>query len=226
MKNVKKSVDIYFIIWYNTSVLEREDRIKRREVHTMTNKTETIRTAVKTYIDYTLNKPNGDKGKAGKVLEVMTRQHLMKNGISSLADVKARPNNKVDIRKGNSIRIEVKSGSGAVAYAPTDGMGGYVDPFTKEDRTAENVLAGAKLVVWYPWANVAVASGNPFKFGFVFTREQFINCLEFIGKKGLASSLKVSKNGGQLNIQTITDRMEDRLYTFLEDVPTVEEFFG
>ena len=59
----------------------------------------------------------------------------------------------------------------------------------------------------------------------VFTRDEFINTLETIGKNGLQSSLKVSKQGGQINIQTITPKMEDRLWEILENMPTVEEFF-
>lgn len=189
-------------------------------------KREIIVTAIKKYSTYTMNKGNGDKGKAGKVLEVITRDRIYKKGISSIADVKARSINRIDVRSGKFGGIEIKSGSGAVAYAETDGMNNYINPFTKEDCVAENVLPKAKLIIWYPWGNMAVNSGSPFKYGFVFTREQFIDCLATIGKNGLRSSLKISKNGGQLNIQTIAAKLEDRLYDYLENIPSVEEYFG
>ena len=130
------------------------------------------------------------------------------------------------LRSGKFGGIEIKSGSGAVAYAETDGMNNYINPFTKEDCVAENVLPKAKLIIWYPWGNMALNSGTPFKYGWVFTREQFIDTLTAIGKNGLASSLKISKNGGQINIQTITAKLEDRLYDYLENIPSVEEYFG
>lgn len=185
-------------------------------------KKETIRNAIKTYTTYTMTKTNGDTAKPNKVLEVITRDYIHAHGITSLADVKPRAINRMDARCHGKV-VEIKSGSGAVAYAEKDGMGGYIDPFTKADCIAENVLAGVRLVVWYPWAGVALA-GDTFRMGWVFTREQFIDTLTAIGKNGLASSLKISKNGGQINIQTITAKMEERLTELLENFPTVEEY--
>ena len=91
-----------------------------------------------------------DTGRYGKMLEVRTRDALMKNGIRSAHDVKARRLNKADTEvklDGARLLIEIKSGAGAVNYREGDGMGGYFDPFTKDDFTAENVLPRAGLII-------------------------------------------------------------------------------
>ena len=148
--------------------------------------------------------------------------------------LRCRCANRTDIRIGRNIHIEVKTGSGAVAYAED-----RREPFTKADCVAENVFPRARFVVWAPFEIVRVEEivklddaeaalalfERLLRNSWVFTREQFVDMLERIGKNGLQSSLKVSKNGGQLNIQTITPRMEDRLWDILDDQPTAWQVF-
>lgn len=154
-------------------------------------------------------------GSRGKLAEVLLRNYILKKGIKSVADVRARKQEKADVTRKAFGTIEIKTGCGAVAY-------GY--GFTTEDLIEENVCAGADLICWTPF-NGYWTEETIYSMTWVFTRDQFINTLEAIGKNGLRSSLKVSKNGGQINIQTITPRMEDRLWDVLETIPTVEEFF-
>lgn len=158
----------------------------------------------------------GSTGSAGKLFDVLGRDYIMKNGISRANDVRCRNIRQADAMNRNYGKFELKTGSGAVCY-------GY--GLTADDCTAENVCAGVAYVVWAPFSKFLNAE-NFAEMSWVFTRDQFIDCLETIGKKGLKSSLKVSKNGGQINIQTITPRMEDRLWDVLENMPTLEEFFG
>lgn len=165
-----------------------------------------------------------DFGRFGKILEVETRDYILKRGIRSMKDVKARNLNQNDA-KARGLKWEIKSGSGAVNYAELDGFGNPIKPFTKESLTAENVLPDADMVIWFPFPKEAIASTTPFKCGFVFTRDEFIKTLDSIGKKGLRSSIKVSKHGAQINIQTISNAIENRLFDILEEMPTVEDYF-
>ena len=188
-------------------------------------KKEEIKKAIKEYTDNRMQCAT-DKGRFGKVLEVMTRDALMKQGIRYAEDVKARrldQNDSAIYINGHLVRIESKSGAGAVNYRIGDGMGGYFNPFTKADFTPENVFPNADLIVWYPWAEMAYRHADPFKMGWVFTREEFLSMMEYIGKKGFKSCLRVTKNGGQLNLQMLTVGMENRLYDVLDGLKTVRE---
>lgn len=162
-------------------------------------------------------------GSVGKISEVMLRNDIMVNGISSKDDIRARGSKRNDVRKGNSIVIEIKTGCGSVAYT-NDG-----DIFTTEDMVEEKVLPKCHYVVWAPFINqitdvkhltLAILQYN----AWVFTREEFISTLIRIGKNGLKSSLHITKNGRQINIQTITPKMEDRLWDILETIPTYNEW--
>lgn len=154
-------------------------------------------------------------GSKGKLAEVLLRNYILKKGIKNASDVRARKAEKIDVVRKAYGRIEIKTGSGAVAY-------GY--GFTKEDCIAENVCADADMICWTPF-NGFWTEETLYSMTWVFTRDEFISTLETIGKNGLQSSLKISKQGGQINIQTITPKMEDRLWEILENMPTVEEFF-
>ena len=162
-------------------------------------------------------------GSIGKISEVMFRNDIMAAGIARKNDVRARGSKRCDARKGNTIRIEIKTGCGSVAYA-NDG-----EVFTAEDMTEEVILPKCQYVVWAPFIN-QIVDVNHLTFerlsanAWVFTREEFINTLATIGKNGLKSSLHITKNGHQINIQTITPRMEDRLWTILEQTQTYEEW--
>lgn len=170
---------------------------------------------------------DSDLGRFGKVLEVETRDFILARGIRSIQDVKARKLGKVDVR-ARGVKVEIKSGSGSVCYADLDGFGNPIKPFTKEDLREENVLSDSGLIVWYPFPKIAVNSPRKFEMGFVFEREQFIDMLKTIGKNGLKSSLKVSKHGAQINIQTISPAVEQRMWDYLEtnDIPSIVEFYG
>lgn len=138
-----------------------------------------------------------------------------------------RAANRVDVRLGRSVGIEIKTGCGAVAYAE-----GRL-PFTTDDIIPENILPGVRFVLWLPFPSIflqeiaKIENGlqaqkvleTMLKNSFLFTREQFLDMLESIGKNGLRSSVKVSKQGGQLNIQTISAKMESRLWDYLENIP-------
>lgn len=161
-------------------------------------------------------KSRGSTGSTGKLLDVLVRDYILVKGIQSVSDVKCRKLGKVDVLRKSIGKVEIKSGSGAVAYG---------ENLTKDDCIEENVLPGVDLVTWTPFTGDYIDEGNFFYMTWVFTREQFIDTLKAIGKHGLASSLKVSKQGRQINIQTITPRMEDRLWDILENIPTLEEYF-
>lgn len=154
-------------------------------------------------------------GSIGKLMDVIVRDYILVRGITRANDVKCRKLGSNDVSRKGIGAIEIKTGSGAVAYG---------EGFTADDCTADNVLPGVTLVCWAPFARFLNKENFP-SMMWVFTREQFIETLEVIGKKGLKSSLKVSKGGAQLNIQTITPRMEDRLWEVLENMPTLEEYF-
>lgn len=144
--------------------------------------------------------------------------------------LKCRAANRWDIRIGRNVIVEVKTGSGAVAYSED-----FDRAITPEDRIPENILPGAKLIIWAPF-QIAVTVEDILsiqtvddllrvfdkllKNSWLFTREQFVETLTTIGKNGLQSSLKVSKGGKQLNIQTISHGLEARLLDILNDMPT------
>lgn len=147
--------------------------------------------------------------------------------------MRCRAANRADIRIGRNLLIEVKTGSGAVAYAE-DTLMGF---FTKEDLTAENVLKGCKEVIWMPFpvmpAEDIVNLPDPeavqammelvLKNAWIFSREEFINLLTVMGKNGLKSSLHLTKNGRQVNIQTISAKMESKFWDAIEGKPTAYE---
>lgn len=154
-------------------------------------------------------------GSIGKLIDVLARDYILVKGIKAVQDVRCRKVEQYDVSRKAYGHIEVKTGSGAVAY----GAG-----FTKEDCIAANVLPGVDLICWAPFS-AYLTEHNFMRMMWVFTREQFIGTLATIGKHGLQSSLKVSKQGAQINIQTITPQMENRLWEILENIPTLEEFF-
>lgn len=158
----------------------------------------------------------GSTGSVGKLADEIIRRVILVKGVHADCKVGCRKLGVSDVtRKGYGV-IEIKTGSGAVAY----GCG-----LTKDDITADVILPNCDYVCWAPFTKF-LTKENMASMTWVFTREQFIATLEVIGKKGLQSSVKVSKGGAQLNIQTITPRMEDRLWDILEGLKTVAEEFG
>lgn len=155
-------------------------------------------------------------GSIGKLCDVIIRDYILVHGIEKVEDVRCRRLGCSDVIRRKYGKIEIKTGCGAVAYGSN---------LTKADCIAENVLPGVALICWAPFS-AYLTERNAADMMFVLTREQFIEVLEHIGKNGLQSSLKISKQGAQINIQTITVKMEERLWDALDGVPTVREFFG
>lgn len=147
--------------------------------------------------------------------------------------LRCRAANRSDIRIGRNLPIEVKTGCGAVGYAEDMELG----CFTKEDMIAENVLLGSREIIWMPFPTmtpleivnlpdpeaVQALLESVLKNAWCFTRQDFIDLLESMGKKGLASALHITKHGYQLNIQTISPAMEARFWDFVEGKPTAYE---
>ena len=169
------------------------------------------------------------KGVVGKFMEGL---RIILNEAPTDA-LRCRAANRPDIRIGRNLHIEVKSGSGALAYAE-DTECGY---FTKEDLTDKYVIRGSKEIIWMPFpvttpreiVNLPDAEAVQalleliLKNSWCFTREEFIQLLEGMGKNGLASSLHVTKHGGQINIQTISPKMEGKFWNMVEGRPTAYE---
>lgn len=153
-------------------------------------------------------------GSTGKLYDVLVRDYILKQGICRLSDVRCRKGGKVDAGRRGIGNFEVKTGSGPVCY----GHG-----FTTADLVAENVCAGADYVVWAPFPRFLSRNNFPGMF-WVFTREDFLATLEAIGKKGIRSSIHVTYHGAQINIQTISTAMEERLWEELENFQTLEEW--
>lgn len=144
--------------------------------------------------------------------------------------LKCRAANKVDLRIGRNLHIEVKTGSGAVAYAEGRDL-----PFTAEDLTADNVFPGMHEIIWCPFPPIpakrmleSMTSAKQVQYmlelllknAWVFTRDEFIELLENMGKRGVRSCLKLSKGGHQINLQTISHGLEARFWEQVEGRPT------
>ena len=160
----------------------------------------------------------GSTGSIGKLYEEIVRRVLVPKHENADLKVGARSNKYVDATV-HGIRYEIKTGSGAVRYA----VDMYGEAFTADDCTAENILPDADMVAWAPFPKF-INEQNYKDMFWMFTRDQFVACLETIGKNGLKSSLKLSKGGYQINIQTITPRMEDRLWDILDTMPTLKDY--
>jgi len=155
-------------------------------------------------------------GSTGKLFDVLVRNDLLAWGITREKEVRCARNNRADVNSKKHGRIEVKTGSGAVAY-------GIEGQYTKDDLLPENILQGVSLIAWAPFSAYLTKKNYREQF-FIFTLDQFISCLEYIGKHGLQSSLKISKHGAQINIQTISAKMESRLWEILEGQKTLAEW--
>lgn len=146
--------------------------------------------------------------------------------------LRCRAANRWDIRMGRDVIVEVKTGSGAVAYSED-----FDRLITPEDRVPENILPGVKLVIWAPFQiavtvedilsintveDLLTVFDKLLKNSWLFTRDEFISTLTAIGKNGLNSSLKISKGGRQINIQTISHGLEARLWDILDTMPTAD----
>lgn len=147
--------------------------------------------------------------------------------------LRCRAANRADIRLGRNLPIEVKTGSGSVGYGEDMPLG----LFTKADMIAENILPGSREVIWMPFPvmtpleivtlpdaeAVQLMLETLLKNAWCFTRQEFIDLLETMGKNGLASALHITKHGYQLNIQTISPKMEERFWAMMDGKPTAYE---
>lgn len=158
----------------------------------------------------------GSTGSFGKLADELYRRALLEKGINADCKVGCRKWDADDALTKRFGRVEIKTGCGAVAYG---------EGFTTNDLTADNVVSNADTIVWIPFPKVVTAS-TMWEMAWIFTREQFIATLEHIGRNGLRSSLKVSKGGAQLNIQTISPKMESKLWEMLESLPTVADLIA
>ncbi len=201
-------------------------------------------TIVKAFTEYLKELARQDvlksTGSVGKSADSILRNFVLKNGYSRIADIICRKRDKADATRRGLGKFEFKTGSGEIAKG---------DGLTLDDATPENILPKVDFVVWMPFplryktalnaAMIDAIQGADFETmekhfsiltniasheTYAFYREQFIDCLETIGKNGLRSSVKVAKNGKRLNIQTISCGLERRLFEYLEDVPTIEQF--
>lgn len=193
-------------------------------------------------------------GSYGKLFEVIIRHVILVNGIIKASDIRARGTEKVDCYSKQFGRVEIKSGSGAVKY------GNELETFGEEDLTAENVLENANTVIWLPFPTFCMGDlfdkdlsqiseqefikivKNIMRNTLVFeSRETFVNCLECMGKNGIRSMLKVSKQrerteeekrkkvkvrGRQINIQTLSNASAGRMYDFIENegIGTLDQY--
>lgn len=204
-------------------------------------KTETIINAFVTYLKE-LFRQNGlrSTGSVGKSADGIIRNFVLKNGISRASQIICRMRDKADVTRKSVGKFEIKTGCGEIAKG---------NGLTLDDATPENILPKIDFVAWMPFTlrykialNAAMIDAinnadyetmkNHFftvtkiasRETYVFTHDEFIDCLQSIGKNGLRSSVKVAKNGTRLNIQTITPKMEERLFDYLENIPTLANF--
>ena len=145
--------------------------------------------------------------------------------------LRCRAANRADIRIGRNCAIEVKTGSGAVGYSENIGR-----EFIPSDRTAKNVLPNSRYIMWLAFPNECITVQEILSINSieklieafekllenmrVLTREEFIEVLEQSGKKGLESALKISKNGYQLNVQTLGGQFGRKVADQLQKFPS------
>lgn len=145
--------------------------------------------------------------------------------------LRCRAANRADIRIGRNCAIEVKTGSGAVGYSENLGR-----EFVPSDRTAKNIFPNGHFIMWLAFPNecitvqeiLSINSVDKLLEAFekllenmrVLTRDEFIEVLEKSGKKGLDSALKLSKNGYQLNVQTLGGQFGRKVADQLQNFPS------
>ena len=187
-----------------------------------------------------------DSGIYGKAFESAVRNYVL-NGKVGARDYKARGLGKVDASfytlnddgKRRAIRLEVKTCSGSVRYAESDGMGDYYDlPETVADVTEDMILPQADYVVYVPEVGRDFMEKPETALdAWVLPRADFIAMLYAMGSKG-KMHIKLNKSRGQVNIQslvvpvkhvhgeevsyTYSDRALERCYNFLDTCERVE----
>ena len=165
-------------------------------------------------------------GSFGKRAEPYARNYLMKNGIRKSSDVRARggekPDCKVKTKDGQTIIVEVKTGSGCLCYAADIGR-----DFIESDRENADILLMKKDYIAYNPFTQFCNENNFYKYFYVFSRAEFINLLLYMfPRNGLRSALHITKHGKQLDIQYLSAAPERRFYEYIEQYKplTLEQF--
>lgn len=161
-------------------------------------------------------------GSAGKMLDVLVRDYLMKKGIENGADVKCRKSEKHDFTLIINKKVyngETKSGGGAILYG---------DNATVENVQTYNFYKDVQLIA-YTLSGKILTEQNFMKITVLFTRQQFIDMLEYTGKNGINSSVTIKttcKGVKQAQIQTWSAARENKFFDYIEknSIPTVEQF--
>ena len=161
-------------------------------------------------------------GSAGKMLDVLVRDYLMKKGIENGADVKCRKSEKHDFTLIINKKVyngETKSGGGAILYG---------DNATVENVQTYNFYKDVQLIA-YTLSGKILTEQNFMKITILFTRQQFIDMLEYTGKNGINSSVTIKttcKGVKQAQIQTWSAARESKFFDYIEanNIPTLEQF--
>lgn len=161
-------------------------------------------------------------GSAGKMLDVLVRDYLMKEGIKNGADVRCRKSEKHDFTLIINKKVyngETKTGGGAILYG---------DKATAENVQSYNFYKDVQLIA-YTINGKILTEQNFMKITVLFTRQQFIDMLEYTGKNGINSSVTIKttcKGVKQAQIQTWSNARENKFFDFIENnnIPTVEQF--
>lgn len=192
-------------------------------------------------------------GSDGKLADSVLRYGTLKNGYSRLSDIPCRARNKVDAFRRKTGKFEFKTGCGEVVKGkgltvekdaiPENVLpqADYVVwiPFPLRFRLARleaikamHTLdeipeiredADALALIEYHLNRLAEIAA---KDGYAFTRDEFVECLTALGKRGLRSSLKRGKDDTRLNIQTLNPKPTERLFNFIEEneIPQAKYF--
>ena len=177
------------------------------------------------YMDFLAHINESNKGVNGVKAEVLVRDALNVHGISSKDDMRARLLNQTDCSiklDGHYVRFEVKTGAGALLYGN----------FTKDDLDAitdADIFPDIDFVVF--GIDGKLINEETFrKTMVVFTREDFIEMLHYTGKHGLRSSIKIGKNGAQVQIQEwktkACEARYNKFWDYVEenDIPDLDTF--
>ena len=166
-----------------------------------------------------------NKGAYGVNAEVLVRDALMAHGIDHESDMRARLLNQTDCVfrfNGKMKAVEVKTGAGALFYG--DFEKDDLDTITEEDifPNMDYVVFGidGKMINEHTFKKTMV----------VFTREQFAAMLTYTGKHGLRSSIRLGRNGAQIQMQEWKTKTCEKRYAMFwnyveeNEIPDLETF--
>lgn len=196
------------------------------------------------YLHYNLDKLNGtsgDKAPVSKGFESIVRDAVLMGHIRA-HDYKARTLGKMDSTfftvdengEKRMIRLEAKCGCGAMWYFTSDGMGGYFDMLDDVAQVTEDmILPKADYVVFALESDPRYLT-NPAMVldAYVLPRADFIRMLYAMTKHGDKMHIKIDRQRGQVNMQTLasynkttgkwSDKPLQRGYDFLDNCEHTE----